>query len=637
MNNVTLNESKEYALQRLDKELVNAKLYTLKTLLEDKKINIPDNIETLKELKKYLKKQLTPNEYGAIEQLFTDVDKKFDETINKLKTGSTNAFTKFLHTIEDVLKPLGKGIINTLAIRTAIKLAPTITLKLTLTGLLTLKNVVKLNKTNKYKNIANKSYACNMILKELETSKDVNGNILDTRFDENTIEQIKNFLKTNNIKYIDTGYLSLRDCIYKLPLEKKEALINIINNLKGNNIDVKTQLSKYEKSLLDKFKDNFVKPIVIGGGAGLALATTVNAADPGWLASFYNGTGLKILFDKVINDKTISTISGYVTGTLASFLLKYVPFAGELFENIFAYENIIITSVLGAVGNLGFNTIIRTKDNIKNTMDKAKNNKEIDKIIHIDSEKYHKDILEEIKRRKEYYEINGPEPEEKAIMVLVIRYMEENNIILDKKMNSIEDLKAFIMNLDKKEQKKINKFLNKLEDLRKNNYSYFIKLMNDTKNILYICTSLSLAGISIVDIIKKGELLKQDKIPEIHNELNSKQLFITDGKYYGDINLEDLQTGSDIYNKLYFQAKKNHKGLQELFDQMNINQFQTIYDYMKNSQNIEYDIYYETIEHCLNNKISQVNDLIQKGSIVYDTLAASYLPLEVANAKEFDK
>ena len=53
MNNVTLNESTEYALQRLDKELINAKLYTLKTLLEEKKINIPDNIKSLKELKKY--------------------------------------------------------------------------------------------------------------------------------------------------------------------------------------------------------------------------------------------------------------------------------------------------------------------------------------------------------------------------------------------------------------------------------------------------------------------------------------------------------------------------------------------------------------------------------------------------------
>ena len=298
--------------------------------------------------------------------------------------------------------------------------------------------------------------------------------------------------------------------------------------MQGNNIDIRDHLAKYNENLQEKFKKNFIKPIALGGAIGLGIATSINAIEPGILAGPVNGTLLGSILQKLTDSKVTSWIVGLSTGIGSSFL-KYIPVVGEGLENMMAYENAIITSVIGGVANLGLNTLKITGQGIKNNVNKIQSNKEFSDILKLDAKLHEKENIQELKERRQYYEINGATEKEKAIMLLVIKFMEENNIKQYLKINSISDLKRCIELLEQKERKKVYKFLNELENLRKNNYSYFIKLMNNLGNTLFFCASLSLASLSIIDLIKEGDYLndiankifnKEQPLPLLEGEIN---------------------------------------------------------------------------------------------------------------------
>lgn len=687
MNNF-LNElelSKNKAIKRLDVTLKDAKFETIKLLLKEKSIVIPNEIDNLNSLKKYLKSKLNDKDKACIDEVFHKADLAIENTISELKKGSQTAFTNFLKNARNILEPLTQSIIDSLALKTVITLMPTITLKLSLSTILLVINGYKLSKNIKYKNMVNKSYECNRILSQLEITKDENGNIIDTRFDQETVKTINEFLKRNKITYLNTGYLSLRECLMKLDTTKKEELINIINNLNGNKIDVNKILAKYDETLKDKIKKNILKPIVVGGAAGASFATSVNAIEPALTAGIYNGTFIGTILSKLSNSKLIGFLSG-ITTNVGAFFLKYIPLAGPAFENFMAYENLIVSSILGGVVSISYQTLKNILKGSLNVKEKITNNKEHLNNLELDSRLYYDENIEELRKINEYYKLNGPNNDEIAIMVIVMRYMEENNIIIENKPTCLNDLKFIISNLNKKDKRKINKLLNDLETLYKNNYSYFKKYISSLGNMLYLSISLSLAGLSIIDIVYNGEFLtnlsdalyNRDKqltpiditkvnfasnnnVPIQHENitptprpLDHPNVETTPAPPQNFNNLNKTTQSLDILNEFlnnpnsfitrinsesginiykYLQQLAKEEFISASIEKMDYNSLIRLYDYIKSINEVsKEDIYFKIITTSLNNQINNINNSIMRErrltSILADATALTTLPID---------
>ena len=524
--------SKREVINQIKKKTEEAKLNMLKISLKENNILFDDNINDYHAFINNIRNKTIGRELAIANTLIENIDKSIDDIIDKLDKGSTSAFSDFVaKSYQRVIEPIGNMVTNSLALNTVISLIPTIEGKAIAGIVITGISIYKMSRIDKYKRMSNKKYELNKMLQEFEYTKDTNGNYTDTRFSKRIQDEIRKFLNESNIIFDDTGYLALREAIYKLDDDKKEQLCNIINNLKGNPIVVDERLKEFNQNLLTRIKNKYIKGMAIGGANGIAAATAINAIDPNILAAPLNGTIIGEIISNLSNSKVLGWIGGIASSGL-SFISKYIPVIGESIQKILSIENLGVLAISGA--GIGLLTTIGKSliDAIKNRKKVFDTQKDMKKLQELDTKLYGKNDLLEIQEIKKILE-NKTTNEENFIVGMVCQYMDELGINYGKKPNNFQELNNIINNLSNKYKRKVNSLTSNLKEYLHREPNDFKRNMKKVGNILKTTITLGLASLSVVDILSSGVFLKglKDKLfPEQESIIPSKMNAIDDSK-----------------------------------------------------------------------------------------------------------
>lgn len=516
-----LDLSRLETIKKLRDKFNYAKFEVVKEYLRKSEISFDDDCTDLKDLRTLLKRTLGEIEYENALNIIDQVDENFDELLDDLVNGSATAFTKFIDKCSKMTNVLSKATLHSLASRTAIILAPTVSSKVLVGAALTARSLYKLNKSKKQGTIVDVEYECNKILQELELTRDENGKILDTRFNPSIQQLIRNFLSDKKVSFDDFGYLSLREQIYKLSAENKKELCHIINNNTGNKIDVNRRIEKVKGSFFDTFKSK-VKSIGTSTLAGIGTAGVINSVDPAIVAAPLNsiatsGVADEYIISKLISDESSQKIANFLTtvaGTTAGALAENLPVIGEYVENFYALENLVVGGIAGlGAGVIGTaaSSVIGVVSGLCHKFGEQKDRKDI---LEYDSKKYLADNMAEISQMQAAIASKESSLEEQVIIDLGYGFLCESGIKLDAKPKNIYELKKVISSLDASEKKAISKFFDKLEDYNKNEHGDFVNSLIKAKNVVSTLALVGLSGLSVYDLLKDGEFL-----PELSAEI----------------------------------------------------------------------------------------------------------------------
>ena len=549
-------ERKKKTMNAIKAKLEKAKLDLLYTELEEMNVPFERNYETVNELLKDLKGKVSDLTFNNIQKVVEKIETSLNTMVKDLEKGSTNAFTKLM--TSDITKTIGKTLGISLAGRTALLLAPTLTSKAIIGAGLAGYGLYKIIKNrNEIKEI-NEVNELNNILQDLEVTKE-NDKYLDTRFDESTQEEIRKFLRDNKIEFEDTGYRSLRQAIYSLEKDKKRGLCELLNSKLGKGIEIEERIIKAKRKL--NVIASSSAAISAGATLGIQLATTINAVDPGLVAGVLNGTVLAGWVESVVGKSWFTALSGGI-GLVGSEVLQHIPVIGNAASNVFAAENLASFATIGAVGGLAVSATLGVASAIKSIHTNIVNKKETQEFLKLDNEKYgesDKPELQEIARKLHEPDNLG----EMVIVDIVTGYLKDENISLNDNPKSVNDLKISIEKLQGDEKKKAQYILSQIDSNLSNDPEFIQKLKKAGKISICLFTS-GLAAMSVYDIIKGGTFLPEVSkklFPEnnIYNPVDVPKAI--DTPYQADIKSEqDLASrGRKIYEefsqKEYFVEK----------------------------------------------------------------------------------
>lgn len=509
--NRELYEARKKTQSELRKKLQAEKVTLAREALKSEGIEITDEAFDIISLKHELKEKVPKTVYESLEAKVDGISENLDELLENLENGTANSIQKFFKKTEKFFKPIAKSATFGLASRAAVVLAPTVTSKLVVSGALTARAVYKLVKNKKAGKVISKESECNRILNELEITKDSSGAVLDTRFSNDVQDSIREFLKSQNVEFLDTGYLSLRQTIYSLDLEKKKTLCNIINNKLGRNINIEERLNSKKSSFFKDIKKTAISTTA-GFTTGVGVATAVNSVNPAILAGPINGTALGVALNGLLKDGNASAIAGGTLGIGSSFLVQLVPFAGEVAKNVEAAENLIASAAVGGLvgAGVGVASVLGTKavKTIKNMHNQFSAMKEQKQLLEFDSFKYKDDNQAEIEKMQEIT-LKSNTPEEQILFNLVYEYMnEEMKVEFSETPTTLSQLAQCISSCDKKQKAKLHSFVGKLRECN-NDRSDFVNTMAKVGNAAKLVATVGLAGLSTLDIIKDGTLLPE--------------------------------------------------------------------------------------------------------------------------------
>ena len=511
-----LESAKESTKKELRNKFEQRKIDIILNRITEEKIEFTFNGTTIKDLKKEIKEKLTGIDYNRAMHYVESTEREINNLVVNLENGSKTAFNEFTNKTTSVINNIFKASVITLANRTALFLAPTMGVKIAIFGAMAGIGTYKLIKNNKYKKVISRESRCNKVLEKLELSFDNNGKVIDTRFNENAQEIIRTFLKEKKINYIDTGYLSLREQIYKLEYNQKVELANRINNTLGNKINIEKELKNTKENFFEKLKRT-QKRITLTTTTATMAAVGINSIDPAITAGPINAILSTTLIKRITNSKLIQNITGIST-LIGTKLLEYIPVLGKEFKKILAIENL----GLFAMGGIGVGIIssasIEIAKTIKNMLNMYKNRKDREKIYKLDFEKYQNENIEEYKKMEAMTKGNAS-LEEQAIIDLVVNFSQENNIYLPLSIKNIKDLKKEIEQLNNNERKKVQKYLSTLEEYNKNHHSEFVNIISKCGKVALSASLVGLAGLSIYDIITGGAFLNAIKSSLFPDEL----------------------------------------------------------------------------------------------------------------------
>ncbi len=496
------------------KSFKDAKLEIIKKYLKENGFSFDYKISDLERLKSSLKSNLGEIEYKNASNIIESVSANFDELLVDLEHGTMGSFDKFIINVSKVTKPLSKATIHSLASRTAIILAPTLSSKLVVGTIFSGRAIYKLSKSKKQGAVVDEEYEANRILQELELVRDDSGQIVDTRFSKRIQKIIRDYLTDNEIKFADFGYLSLMEQIYKLSTEKKKELCHIINNNTGNKIDVNGRFAKVERNFFDSFKSG-TKKVAAATAAGIGTAGVINSVDPAIIAASINSVAVtgfadEYIISKVITDSSAKRMANFITslaGTTAFALVENLPVVGEYVENIYAIENLVVGGVLGfSTGLLGV-TASSAIGVVLRLHQKFNTQKDRKAILEYDSKRYGKENLDEMRRIRQLLESKQNTLEEQVIIDLSYSLLKDMRVKLDDKPKNMYELKKIALDLSSSKRKELSSFFGKLRNYNSNDHSDFVNTLIKTKDVFSTLVLLSLSGLSVYDLLKDGEFL----------------------------------------------------------------------------------------------------------------------------------
>lgn len=589
--------TKHILKDELEKKSKIEKLNLIFKSLDNEGIKYDKNVQDLHELKKTIKENNEKKAYERGLSIINNVVNEIDNLCTKLKNGSSSAFTNFAKFgYNNLAKPLAKSSTISLASRAAFVLAPTLGTKAAVGAFMAGRSAYKIVKGDKYKTVVDKEYELNRILEELELTTDSNGNVIDTRFNEEIQKEIRNFFKEKNITFNDLGYLSLRNQIYNLDFELKKELCNIISTKLNNKINVNERIDKINNNFFQKLKG---KSKIIGtlAGTGIGVATTINSIDPAILAAPVNSMLSNSIVKEITNSKLITNIATIGSG-IGTFVTEHLPFIGKLAEGAFATENLAVcaSSAIG-IGMLGI-TGVELASIIKNFYSKFKDRKNKSEIDKLDKEKYGLLDQEELKKLKANIINRENTPEEQFIINIVYKYTDEFGINLNSKPQNIQGLKEVINQLDPENKNKVKKLLTELQNMNQKDNQTFKDKMKKVGNILINAGLVGMASLSIVDILKGGGFLPNlskelfpgpKNIYNIESQLQENLIDTGENNFYTENQIRDKV--NDKYPDISqgYTNRRNEKMLYGMSD-TEIEEAESIYKTIinKGSENYSY-------------------------------------------------
>lgn len=449
----------------LKEELKDSKLELFKRILIEKNIKFDENITDFNKLKKLVYKDLSKDEISEIEQEMKNVNNEISELLDLIQDATDTKIQKILDKIKsNIISPIAMATafsITTKVIYTALVTLPTPVR--TITGAVGLAGMVyKGSKAvmNAKRRQISKRY--DRIISKLETTYDEDGNIIDSRFNEEEQEKILKYLERINIPVKSKNYEDIMEAIKLLKNKNKLEIIKILNDAKGQPIDIDKELNMERK----KEKFGFLKEIVAGIGIGVGVATAANAIDETIISGFLNGLLLrkfgtdsikKIVKNSVlgnfISDEMID-IAATVFGGIATKASTFIPIIGEEIKNAFATESLIAGGIAGGTIALVKGTAKGIYKAIKGTHKKLKEDAEEKKKQDFDKKKYpsNKEIVFSEKQM--------------LMLKMIERFMKEKNIQFDiSEIKTAEDLKNAIQALSDEDKKELNTNIRKMQNI----------------------------------------------------------------------------------------------------------------------------------------------------------------------------
>lgn len=398
------------------KEKFDIRYELLKNTLDKENIKYDPELKTYEELRDYLRKTLSVQEQIELDRkLRTSQDEMLDFA-NELKKDTNTTSQKILENVEKAFgKVTDKAAFATLATITGLGVvkiwklinmpisANTVTLLATggITAVTGASAVYLGGKAilNHRRKVKGELY--DQIIKKLEITKDKDGNIKDTRFDDEEKAEIKRYFETIGKDLDISNYDKIRENIKSLKNPQKLELINRLNELKGLPLDINKELARNKEKKIQNIKDIF---------------------------------------------KSIGT--GFVGGTVVALPLTHIVnklLMGDILDGI---ASLGINAVFGAGGALI--GAIRSVCKINAENKEAKKQQDMEK------------RREEAMDRKLYPqngESDALSKNQLLMLEIVRRYVEEKGITIAENVQSIEDLKQIIGTLSKEDKKELNKLL----------------------------------------------------------------------------------------------------------------------------------------------------------------------------------
>lgn len=243
-----------------------------------------------------------------------------------------------------------------------------------------------LKKNNKPFRIVNKEMVLDNIFQTLESKKDADGNLIDTRFSEDVQSYIRLFLSAKGIQYEDTGYLSLRGACYSLKYDDRLELCRNINAKFDMNLNIDEELKK-SKGFFENLKTG--SAMIVGGGLlGTAAGAVLSGTKEDLIPNIVGDNGKEFINNRIDN--------------------LGVPFSGKINEIVNSYldNNVLnktlpINLVAGGLSGVAVGTIGAATSSlyniIKNGVNRVSSGKKNRDFLEVDNELYKDANLEEAK------------------------------------------------------------------------------------------------------------------------------------------------------------------------------------------------------------------------------------------------
>ncbi len=279
-----------------------------------------------------------------------------------------------------------------------------------------------LKKNSKPIRLLTKDIIIDDIFQELETTKDSEGKIINTRFSNEIQEYIYNFLKNKNISFEDTGYLSLRNACYGLKYNDRLELCRNINIKFDKNIDIESRINN-SNGLFSNSKI-VAGSTALGVGAGAILNASNSNLIPNKISNFGQNMVEQVVDNNLptVTESVTNVANEYVNNNVWEFVKKPVseainglitdnaPTLGESakeYANDFINDTVLkntlpINLVAGGLMGIGVGIVgAATKglyNIVKNTVNRVSISKKNKEFIEIDNNLYKEENLNEAKR-----------------------------------------------------------------------------------------------------------------------------------------------------------------------------------------------------------------------------------------------
>ncbi len=243
-----------------------------------------------------------------------------------------------------------------------------------------------LKKGQKKLRIKTKDMEIDDIFRDLETTYDKDGNIIDTRFNEETQKFIRDFLEAKKVEFDDTGYLSLRNACYNLKMEDRFDLCKMLELKTNHLVDADGRYRKVGNNIFNK-SSNKVRAIggaVLGAGAGLAIQSTKQDLI----------TGLNS--ENIVGNITESLNGNFVTNALSGPVSDVLsgPIKGVV-TGINSIANIGGGAVAGIALGIASKSVVNAFNNITTRIN---SNKKYAEFLNKDAELYENENKEELQK-----------------------------------------------------------------------------------------------------------------------------------------------------------------------------------------------------------------------------------------------